>query len=145
MRVRVSRPRRAHGPRGPEATRAVMVSARSYVSDHGWPTWGRAARVLQLRPPRNLVGCDIDDEDRVVPECQHIAVGDEVRLAPRVGLIVAFVEPGRSLVLRGGVPIGSAVPHTTSRGCSLSEMARTTRRDSSAVSGTPTRGAGPGS
>jgi hypothetical protein len=33
-------------------------------------------------------------------------VGDEVKLHPEVALGVAVLEPGRSLVLRGGVPMG---------------------------------------
>jgi hypothetical protein len=57
----------------------------------------------------NLVGCDIHSADRVVAEWQDVKVGDQVRLAPEVGLGVAVVEPGRALVLRGGVPMG-AVP-----------------------------------
>ncbi|MBV8196480.1 MAG: SRPBCC family protein, partial [Candidatus Dormibacteraeota bacterium] len=36
--------------------------------------------------------------------------GDAVRLAPQVELEVARVQPGRSLVLRGGVPLGDAPP-----------------------------------
>ena len=58
----------------------------------------------------NLVGCDIHSADRVVPEWQGIGVGDEVRFAPEVGLAVASLELGRSLVLRGGVPIGNIAP-----------------------------------
>ena len=55
----------------------------------------------------NLVGCDIRSADRIVPEWQAVTVGDEVRLAPDVAMTVAAVEPGRSLVLRGGFPLGS--------------------------------------
>lgn len=55
----------------------------------------------------NLVGCDIHSADRIVPEWQAVTVGDEVRLAPGVAMTVAAVEPGRSLVLRGGFPLGS--------------------------------------
>ena len=58
----------------------------------------------------NLVGCDIHSADRVVPEWQDIKIGDEVKLAPSVGLEVAVAEPGRSLVLRGGVPMGATAP-----------------------------------
>jgi hypothetical protein len=58
----------------------------------------------------NLVGCDIHSAERVVPEWQSIDVGDAVHLHPEVGLIVAVVEPGRALVLRGGVPIGRTPP-----------------------------------
>ena len=55
----------------------------------------------------NLIGCDIHSADRIVPEWQDVEVGDEVRFAPAVGLTVASLEQGRSLVLRGGVPIGN--------------------------------------
>jgi hypothetical protein len=58
----------------------------------------------------NLVGCDIHSAERVVPEWQSIDGGDVVRLAPEVGLTVAVVEPGRALVLRGGVSIGRTPP-----------------------------------
>jgi hypothetical protein len=58
----------------------------------------------------NLVGCDIHSADRIVPEWQEIRVGDEVRLAPEVGLVVAVLEPGRALVLRGGVPVRKTAP-----------------------------------
>jgi hypothetical protein len=54
----------------------------------------------------NLVGCDIHSADRVVPEWQDVAVGAQVRLAPEVAMTVAAVDPGRSLVLRGGFPLG---------------------------------------
>jgi hypothetical protein len=54
----------------------------------------------------NLVGCDMHSADRIVPECQDVAVGDAFRLHPQAALEVAAVEPGRSLVARGGVPMG---------------------------------------
>jgi hypothetical protein len=93
------------------ATRAVTVR----VGGEGvWP-W-----IAQLGQGRggfysydfleNLVGCDIHSADRVVPEWQSIDVGDQVNLHPEVGLIVAVVEPGRALVLRGGVPVGRMPP-----------------------------------
>jgi hypothetical protein len=93
------------------ATRAVSVRAGADVV---WP-W-----IAQLGQGRggfysydfleNLVGCDIHSVERVVPEWQSIAVGDAVRLHPDVGLVVAVVEPGRALVLRGGVRIGRTPP-----------------------------------
>jgi hypothetical protein len=89
------------------ATRAVTV--RAAVADV-WP-W-----IAQLGQGRggfysydfleNLVGCDMHSADRIVPEWQSIDVGAEVKLHPEVGLVVALVEPGRALVLRGGVPMG---------------------------------------
>jgi uncharacterized protein YndB with AHSA1/START domain len=93
------------------ATRAVTVRASA---DRVWP-W-----LAQLGQGRggfysydfleNLVGCDIHSAERVVPEWQPIDVGDAVHLHPDVGLVVAVVEPGRALVLRGGVPIGRTPP-----------------------------------
>jgi Polyketide cyclase / dehydrase and lipid transport len=93
------------------ATRALTIRA---PADRVWP-W-----VAQLGQARggfysydfleNLVGCDIHSADRVVPEWQAIKAGDEVRLHPDVALEVAAVDPGRSLVLRGGVPAGDAPP-----------------------------------
>jgi hypothetical protein len=56
------------------------------------------------------LGCEIHSADRVVPEWQHPQVGDEVKLHPEVALGVAALEPGRSLVLRGGVPMGRTPP-----------------------------------
>ncbi len=58
----------------------------------------------------NLAGCNIVSANRIVADWQHVAVGDEVRLAPEIALNVARVEPGRALVLRGGVPIGNTPP-----------------------------------
>ena len=93
------------------ATRAITIRASA---DQVWP-W-----VAQLGQGRggfysydfleNLVGCDIHSADRIVPEWQNVRAGDEVRLAPEVGLVVASIERGRSLVLRGGVPIGNTAP-----------------------------------
>jgi hypothetical protein len=88
------------------ATRATTVDADA---DAVWP-W-----LAQLGQGRggfysydlleNLAGCDIHSADRIVPEWQHIEAGGEVRLHPEVAMSVALVEPGRSIVLRGGVPI----------------------------------------
>jgi hypothetical protein len=93
------------------ATRAITICASA---GQVWP-W-----IAQLGQGRgglysydfleNLVGCDMHSADRVVPEWQDVAVGDEIRLAPEVGLAVAVLEPGRSLVLRGGIPMGKAAP-----------------------------------
>ncbi len=93
------------------ATRAITVRASA---DQVWP-W-----IAQLGQGRggfysydfleNLVGCDIHSADRIVAEWQDVGVGDEVRLAPQVGLVVAMLERGRSLVLRGGIPMGNTAP-----------------------------------
>lgn len=47
-----------------------------------------------------LLGCRIDNADRVLPEHQHLQVGDLIRLHPGVPpLSVAIVEPSHTLVL----------------------------------------------
>jgi hypothetical protein len=89
------------------ATRAITVHA---AAEQVWP-W-----IAQLGQGRggfysydaleNLVGCDIHSADRIVPAWQDVTVGAQVRLAPEVAMTVATVEPGRSLVLRGGFPLG---------------------------------------
>jgi hypothetical protein len=93
------------------ATRAITIRASA---SQVWP-W-----IAQLGQERggfysydwleNLARCDIHSADRIVPEWQDIVVGDEVKLAPEVGLVVASVEAGRSLVLRGGFPMGNVAP-----------------------------------
>jgi hypothetical protein len=93
------------------ATRAITVRVSA---DQVWP-W-----IAQLGQGRggfysydfleNLVGCDIHSADRIVPGWQDIKIGDKVKLAPAVGLDVAALEQGRSLVLRGGIPMGNTPP-----------------------------------
>jgi hypothetical protein len=89
------------------STRAITVRVSA---DLVWP-W-----IAQLGQGRgglysydfleNLVGCEINSADRIVAEWQAPGVGDEVKLHPDVPLVVAALEPGRALVLRGGVPMG---------------------------------------
>jgi hypothetical protein len=93
------------------ATRVITVHA---PAEQVWP-W-----IAQLGQGRggfysydlleNLVGCHIHSADRIVPEWQDVKVGDQVKLHPEVGLEVAVVEPGRALVLGGGVPMGAVPP-----------------------------------
>jgi hypothetical protein len=93
------------------ATRAVTIRRGP---DDVWP-W-----IAQLGQGRggfysydaleNVVGCNIHSADRVVSEWQEVRAGDEVRLAPEVKLQVVVVDPGHALVLRGGIPMGSAPP-----------------------------------
>jgi len=48
----------------------------------------------------NLVGCQMRNADRIVPEWQGLEVGDNVRLHPKAPpLKVLMTEPGRSIVL----------------------------------------------
>lgn len=93
------------------ATRAVTIRASA---DRVWP-WiaqmgqGRGG-LYSYDELENLIGCDVHSADRIVAEWQDIAAGDAFRLHPEVALQVAAVQPGRSLVLRGGVPIGDRQP-----------------------------------
>jgi hypothetical protein len=45
-----------------------------------------------------------------MPDWQDVSPSDQIRLAPQAALAVATVEPGQSLVLRGGVPTGDTSP-----------------------------------
>jgi hypothetical protein len=48
----------------------------------------------------NLVGCDIHNADRIIPDFQNLKVGDAIKLAAKVpGLPVAVVELNHALVL----------------------------------------------
>lgn len=93
------------------ATRAITIHAPAAGV---WPWLAQLGQgrggLYSYDAVENLVGCDIHSADRVVPEWQQVEVGDEVRLHPEVGLVVALVEPGRALVVRGGVPMGEVAP-----------------------------------
>ena len=95
------------------STRSITINASA---EQVWP-W-----LVQLGQGRggfysydfleNLVGLDINSADRIRPQWQQLTVGSSVRLAAQVALTVAVLDPGRALVLRGGVPVGSApVPY----------------------------------
>lgn len=58
----------------------------------------------------NLIGLDIHSADEVVEEWQDLSVGDQVHLAPPVGLEVLVADPGRALVLCGQPPTGESAP-----------------------------------
>lgn len=93
------------------ATRAVSINARS---DQVWPWLAQLGQgrggFYSYDALENLVGCDIHSADRIVARWQDIELGDEVRLAPQVALHVAALDRGRSVVLRGGIPIGTIPP-----------------------------------
>jgi hypothetical protein len=86
-----------------ESTHAITINAP--VSDV-WP-W-----LVQLGQTRggfysyawleNLVGCDMRNADRIVPEWQSLRVGDVVWLHPKAPpLPVVILEPHRAIVLGG--------------------------------------------
>ena len=47
----------------------------------------------------NLVGSDIHNADRIIPELQHLEVGDGILIHPKISFPVAVIEPCRALVL----------------------------------------------
>jgi hypothetical protein len=82
-------------------THAITIDA---PVDRGWP-W-----LVQIGQGRggfysyefleNLVGCDIHNADRIIPELQNLKVGDGILLHPKAPpLPVALIEPLRELVL----------------------------------------------
>jgi hypothetical protein len=88
-----------------ENTRAITINA---PADAVWP-WlvqmgqGRGGLYSYERLD-NLVGCEMYNADRVIPEFQDIKVGDKVLLAPEGGpppFVVTAVEPGRAIILGG--------------------------------------------
>jgi hypothetical protein len=93
------------------ATRGISIAA---AADAVWPWIVQAGQgrggFYSYDFLENLVGCDIHSADRIVPQWQSLAVGDEVRLHPEVSLRVALVYPGTALVLRGGIPMGPVAP-----------------------------------
>lgn len=49
----------------------------------------------------NLVGCQMQNADEIVPEWQDLKVGDKVSLHPKAPPVeVAAIEPGRAIVLK---------------------------------------------
>lgn len=93
-----------------ETTRAVTIDA---PAEDVWP-W-----IVQLGQGRggfysytwleNLVGADIHNVDRVVPELQDLEEGDSIRMVPEdywlqspvTSMTVVRLDPGRTLVLQG--------------------------------------------
>jgi hypothetical protein len=61
----------------------------------------------------NLVGSDMRNADAVVPEWQHLTVGDEIHIDARVPpLPVALVQPERALVMHGAADNTGQLNHS---------------------------------
>lgn len=56
---------------------------------------------------QNLAGCDMHSAVQIIAAWQDIKTGDEIRLHPDVALVVAAVNPGQWLVIRGGIPVAN--------------------------------------
>jgi hypothetical protein len=90
-----------------ESTRAITIDT---PADAIWP-WlvqmgqGRGG-LYSYERLENLLGLNIDNADRIIPEFQDLAVGDQVRLGPEgsPSFDVAAIHPGIALILRGDIP-----------------------------------------
>ncbi|MGK2948676.1 MAG: hypothetical protein ACSLFP_08890 [Acidimicrobiales bacterium] len=93
-----------------ETTRAITIDAPAVAV---WP-W-----LVQMGQDRaglysydwleRLVGLEFQNADRIVPEWQRLAVGDQIRSAPasagpEAGFTVVAIDPGRSIVTAVGDP-----------------------------------------
>jgi hypothetical protein len=98
-----------------ETTRAISIQASASKI---WP-WlvlmgqGRGG-LYSYERLENLVGCDIHNADRILPEHQSLEVGDKVRLTPQENpsFDVAAIEPNSTLILRGDIPNSDGKPTT---------------------------------
>lgn len=93
------------------ATRAISIAAPAAAV---WPWLAQLGQgrggFYSYDALENLVGCDIHSADRVVPEWQDVAPGNEVRLAPELAVPVAIVERDEALVLHGEAPVDDEGP-----------------------------------
>src|SRR5699024_10096919 len=89
------------GPADLVATRAVEIQA---PAEDVWPWLAQLGQgrggFYSYDGLQSLLGLDIQNADDVVPEWQHIAPGDPVRLTEEVALVVEIAEPEHALVLR---------------------------------------------
>jgi hypothetical protein len=98
-----------------ETTHAITIQAPASAI---WP-WlvqlgqGRGG-LYSYQRLENLIGCDIHNADRILPEHQDLQVGDKVRLTPQENptFDVAAILPDSTLVLRGDIPSSQGKPTT---------------------------------
>ena len=98
-----------------ETTRAITIQAPASAI---WP-WlvqmgqGRGG-LYSYERLENLVGCDIHNADRILPEHQNLEAGDKVRLTPQENpsFDVAAIVPDSTLILRGDIPSSQGTPTT---------------------------------
>ncbi|MBI9043129.1 MAG: hypothetical protein JEZ06_01515 [Anaerolineaceae bacterium] len=91
-----------------ETTRAISIQS---PIEKVWP-WlvqigqGRGG-LYSYERLENLVGCDMHNADRIIPEYQELTVGDKIRLTPEGKgpfFTVEAVIPGKALILGGDIP-----------------------------------------
>lgn len=98
-----------------ESNRAITIQAPASAV---WP-WlvqmgqGRGGFYSYQRL-ENLIGCDIQNADRIFPEYQDLKIGDKVRLCSEGGpaFDVVALDPGCALILRGDIPNPQNKPTT---------------------------------
>ena len=90
------------------STRAITIQAPASAV---WP-WlvqmgqGRGG-LYSYERLENLVGCDMYNADRIIPEHQHLEVGDKIRLVPEGRepyFLVSAIQPGKAIILIGDDP-----------------------------------------
>jgi hypothetical protein len=94
------------------ATHAITIDAPSAAV---WPwlvQWGyqRGGFYSYDWIDRALGSDGVASVDRIVPEHQHLEVGDPVLVAPDNGFTVAAIEPGRAFVLLGRYDMATGKP-----------------------------------
>ena len=91
-----------------ESTRAITINA---PTAEVWP-WlvqmgqGRGG-LYSYERLENLVGCDMHNAERILPEHQHLSIGDKIRLSKGDGtpyFLVKAIETGRAIILGGDDP-----------------------------------------
>jgi hypothetical protein len=91
-----------------ENTRAITIQASA---DAIWP-WllqmgqGRGG-LYSYERLENLMGCDMHNADRIIPEYQQMEIGDKVRLSQGDNVpyfVVTDIVPGRAIILGGDDP-----------------------------------------
>ena len=89
------------------STRAITIEA---TPDQIWPWLAQLGQgrggMYSYETLENLAGCDIHNADHILPECQNLQEGDEIRMGPEgyPFYTVAEMQPERALVLRGHDP-----------------------------------------
>ena len=90
------------------STRAITINA---PMAEVWP-WlvqmgqGRGG-LYSYERLENLVGCEMQNAERILPEHQYLLVGDKIRLSKGEGtpyFVVKAIKPGRAIVLGGDDP-----------------------------------------
>ncbi|MBZ0287584.1 MAG: hypothetical protein K8I30_08210 [Anaerolineae bacterium] len=112
---RVVRPRLGY-------TRAVTIRA---IPAQIWPWLVQLGQerggLYSYEPLENLIGCQMRNADRIIPEWQHLDIGSTMRLGPKGYPLfkVVVVEPERLIVFAGAdvkseevLPITDPMPET---------------------------------